>query len=90
MSLSGINFLRLFSYLIAGTLLFASCNDPDIVGLDVQPAGDQINLTFTDTATLQTYSIREDSLRTDEVSQFLLGSYTDSVFGRTDASIYAQ
>ena len=90
MSLSGINFLRLFSYLIAGTLLFASCNDPDIVGLDVQPPSDQINLTFTDTATLRTFSIREDSLRTDEVSQFLLGSYTDSVFGRTDASIYAQ
>lgn len=90
MFLLRINFFRLFSYLIAGIILFASCNDPEIIGLDVQPPGDQINLTFSDTATMRAFTIREDSLRTDEVSLFLLGSYTDSVFGRTDASIYAQ
>jgi hypothetical protein len=84
------NFFRLQISLVAGIVLISSCKDPDIVGLDVQPPGDQLNLIYTDTATVRAYTIREDSLRTDEVSLYLIGSYTDSVFGRTDASIYTQ
>jgi hypothetical protein len=84
------NFFRLGAYLITGAVFFISCNDPEIVGLDVQPPGDKINFTYTDTTTVKTLTVREDSLRTDEVSRYLLGSYTDSVFGRTDAGIYAQ
>jgi hypothetical protein len=83
-------FYRLQTILIAGVILFASCNDPDLVGLDVQPPGDKINFGYTDTTKVTAYTVREDSLRTDEISLYLLGSYTDSVFGRTDAGIFAQ
>lgn len=88
--LSSNIFFRLYLYLIAGALLFISCNDPDLIGLDVQPPGDKINLVYSDTATVSAFTVREDSLRSDEVSQYLLGSYVDSVFGRTDAGIFAQ
>jgi hypothetical protein len=74
---------------VAGLSFFA-CNDPDIIGLDIQPPGDKINLVFTDTTGVRAFAVPEDSLRTDEVIYYLLGSYTDSVFGRTDASIAAQ
>ena len=82
-------FLRPGLFIIACTTIF-SCKDPDVVGLDVQPPGDKINLVYTDTALVRAYTVREDSLRTDEVSLYLLGSYTDSAFGRTDAGIFAQ
>lgn len=81
---------RLLCVLVAGMPLFIACNDPDIIGLDVQPPGDRINFIYTDTATVSAFTIREDTLRSDKVSLYPLGSYTDSVFGRTDASIYAQ
>jgi len=71
-------------------VIASSCNDPEIIGLDVQPPGDHLNLIYTDTTSITAYTIHEDSLRTDETTYQLLGSYMDSVFGRTDAGIYAQ
>ncbi|MBK5285849.1 MAG: DUF4270 domain-containing protein [Bacteroidia bacterium] len=85
-----ISRLAIFIFISGIVSGVSSCKDPDIIGLDVQPPGDKINLTYSDTTTITAYTIREDSLRTDETSLQLLGSYMDSVFGRTDASIYAQ
>ena len=71
---------------------FAACSEPDSLGIEVQPAGDQPGVYFTDTVTIQAETIREDSLRTDEgVALFnLAGSYTDPVFGMSKASFYSQ
>jgi hypothetical protein len=81
--------LKYFTLALSAGII-ASCNDPEIVGLDVQPDSDRINLIYSDTTSITAYTIREDSLRTDETTLQLLGSYMDSVFGRSDASIYAQ
>jgi hypothetical protein len=80
----------LFFFAASFACLISSCNDPEIIGLDVQPQDDLIGLIFSDTATVTAFTIREDSLRTDETSLQLVGSYVDSIFGRSDASIYAQ
>jgi len=74
---------------LAGILL-SSCEEPDSIGLNVQPAGDQINVVQTDTISLFTHTTREDSLRSDEASYALLGSYLDPVFGLHTASFYSQ
>ena len=71
------------------SFIFA-CKDPAIVGLQVQPAGDQLNVEHCDTITLFAYSVREDSIRTDETTSNLLGSSVDPVFGKCSASFYAQ
>ncbi|MFH1321741.1 MAG: DUF4270 domain-containing protein [Bacteroidota bacterium] len=71
-------------------LLLAACNDPEVIGLDVQPLGDKLNVSFCDTSTLITYTVREDSIRTDEMALNLLGSYNDPVFGLSSASFYTQ
>src|SRR5436190_2189751 len=84
------NFFRFGTLLTAGFLFLAACNDPEIIGLDVQPPNDRINLIYSDSTTITAYTVREDSLRTDETTYQLLGSYLDPVFGRTDASIFAQ
>lgn len=78
--------------LVAGGLTFNSCSEPDSVGIEVQPNGDQPGLYFTDTITIEANTINEDSLRSDEgVAAFnLAGSYTDNVFGLSRATFFTQ
>ena len=48
------------------------------------------DVNFTDTVSLVTSVVREDSLRTDVSSLNLLGQYYDPEFGLTTAAIYSQ
>lgn len=77
-------------YLITLALTILSCSkEPDLIGLDLIPSGDLIDHDIIDTSTVIAYTVREDSLRTDEVMSYnLLGSINDQRFGRTTASIY--
>lgn len=89
MKLTNLKYLSLLVIALAGILL-SSCEEPDVIGLNVQPPGDQLNLAETDTISLITYTVREDSLRSDETTYALLGSYLDPVFGLHSASFYSQ
>ncbi|MFM2134709.1 MAG: hypothetical protein RL021_109 [Bacteroidota bacterium] len=71
-------------------LLAQGCKDPDELGLDALPAGDELQMGFTDTVTVLTRTVREDSIRTDEVSTQLIGSYVDPYFGKTNAECFSQ
>jgi hypothetical protein len=70
----------------------SACSDPSTVGIDVVPDASGGNTFYTDTITIETTVIREDSLQTDEgIALFnLAGSYTDPVFGLSRASFYTQ
>ncbi|MCF8299372.1 MAG: DUF4270 domain-containing protein, partial [Saprospiraceae bacterium] len=70
--------------------LFSACEEPDIVGMEVHPDIDNINIFFSDTASILSYSEIEDSLRTDETDLNLLGSYKDPVFGTSTANFCTQ
>jgi len=59
------------------------------LGLLVQPQEDQLNVLVSDTTTVIAYTVKEDSLRSDEFTTALLGSYVDPVFGYTKASIFS-
>ncbi|MCW3105098.1 MAG: hypothetical protein JWO09_3538 [Bacteroidetes bacterium] len=75
-------------------LLASACNESSMVGLDVQPAGDLLNVGWQDSTTLVTSTVKEDSLHTDGSiiigADALLGTYLDPVFGKTSAAIYTQ
>ncbi|HIA37215.1 MAG TPA: DUF4270 family protein, partial [Flavobacteriales bacterium] len=75
---------------VFGVFVFAGCEKPGVIGLDVHPEADQFNVLFSDTSTLVAKTILEDSIRTDEPILNLLGAYTDPVFGYTAASFYTQ
>jgi hypothetical protein len=49
-----------------------------------------LNAEFSDTATLITHTVRDDSLPTGKVSPMLLGNINDPLFGITKASVYTQ
>jgi hypothetical protein len=70
---------------------FASCAEPDSIGMDLLIA-DEPGVFYTDTITLECSSIREDSLRSDEVSATfnLAGAYYDPSFGSTIAGFYSE
>jgi hypothetical protein len=77
---------------IALLTMSVACSDPSTVGIDVVPDASGGSTFYTDTITIETSVIREDSLQTDEgISLFnLAGSYTDPVFGLSRASFYTQ
>lgn len=80
--LSTLTFIALYSI---------SCNkDADQIGLGIQPPGDKLGLSVTDTIRVEAYSLREDSVRTDKLPTSLLGSFFDPVFGKTTASIFTE
>jgi len=88
-NLQGKYFLGIIAILFL-LISVSSCKDPDELGLEVQPTSDQISVLKSDSATLFTRTVKEDSLPSKSVSLQLLGSYTDPVFGRSDASFYTQ
>jgi hypothetical protein len=81
-----------FISLISG--ITVSCNEESVVGLDVQPGSDLLNVGWSDTTTLFTSTVKEDSLHTDASiiasADALIGTYIDPIFGKTSASLYTQ
>jgi len=76
---------------LVAVVIISSCNkEPDLIGLDLLPVTDRLDMAFTDTSTIIAYTIREDSLQTDELSTSLLGYINDPVFGNVLASVYTQ
>ena len=78
--------------LVVCCALLNACEDPDNIGIEVQPDDIQPGVFFTDTLTLEATVIREDTLRSDDGIALvnLMGSFSDPVFGRSSASIYSQ
>lgn len=76
---------------LVAVLVIASCNkEPDLIGLDLLPEGDRLNMSFIDTSSIIAYSVREDSLITKNLSSNLLGYLNDPVFGPVKASFYTE
>ena len=72
-------------------LIAASCTDPNTIGLEVQPTSDNIIISDISSFNWQTTQTdSEDSLRTDEALNLILGGIDDSQFGLNNAGFYTQ
>lgn len=83
--------LRIGLFFLSLIIVF-SCkkkNDDSILGLDVQPENDLVGVTITDSVSLYMHTQKVDSVKSYNDQYKYLGSNQDPVFGRTDASIYA-
>ena len=85
---------HLFSVTIAFLcciVLFTGCLKPESsIGLGLQPETDLLNLVTTDTLTLEIFTVREDSLETDELSTAVLGRVFQPRIGWTTAGFATQ
>ena len=91
-----LNRLSILLSVIALALL-SSCNDPDLIGVDLQPASEQPNVGVIDTFTINTYTVEEDSLvmwsplkNLLESPTLYLGSLDDPYVGKSFAGFVSQ
>jgi hypothetical protein len=70
--------------------LFSCKKDPYEIGIDLLPPSDTLNVLTTDTCTVEVFSVRQDSARSDEASSIKLGAMMDPVFGSTTSGLYTQ
>lgn len=67
-----------------------SCKEKNIPGTEIQPPSDKLDLIYTDTITVVSYTVKENKIRTDETFLNLLGTYVDPIFGLAEASFCTQ
>ncbi|MBK7213909.1 MAG: DUF4270 domain-containing protein [Bacteroidales bacterium] len=80
--------ITLFLFIILAAV--ACKKDLETIGLDLVSPGDLISLGYSDTLSIEAFSVGEDSVRTLNLSYAVVGSMNDPVFGRTDAEWYSQ
>ena len=83
-----------FILTIGASICLTSCDESSVVGLDVQPENDLLNVGYEDTTSVFTKTQKGDSLITDESlitsGIGLIGKYIDPTFGPATASMYTQ
>lgn len=72
-----------------------ACNDPTVIGSDLL-SGDELDIEFTDTVTIVSYNIAEDSIITynpdifTNIESFPIGNFNDPIFGQANSAAYFQ
>jgi hypothetical protein len=70
-------------------IAFSSCKkDHSILGVDVQPETDGLNVSYCDTALISGFTVKYDSIASYNDQYKFLGSNQDPVFGRMDVGLY--
>ena len=82
---------KIFSLGLLIGLIAVSCTDPNTIGLEVQPTSDNIIISSANFEGLTSETESEDSLRTDEALNLILGNITDDpTFTYNYARFYTQ
>jgi len=81
---------QIISIIMLMLIALTGCEEKSSIGVEVLPAGDLITVRSTTKAEILSFTHSEDSIRTDEASSSLLGSFTDSLFGNTTIGFAAQ
>jgi len=89
---------RFHVFCVASILLsvFVACNEPSIIGSNILPLEDNINILYTDTLSLRATTLKEDSTKVYDAnpalqpSRYLTGRVNDPVFGTYGSVIYTQ
>ena len=69
-------------------LIAASCTDPNTIGLEIQPTSDNIIISSANFWGMTSETESEDSLRTDEALNLILGEINDAEFGDNSSSSF--
>ncbi len=69
-------------------LTVVSCTDPESIGLEIQPVSDNIVISSANFTSMSSRTVSEDSLRTDETLNLILGEINDPIFGFNKGSFY--
>jgi hypothetical protein len=74
-----------------GSIILSGCKNDTEVGMELLPSTDLVNVKSSIIKnSIKAYTYTEDTVRTDESSKSLLGSFNDSIFGNTTINFAAQ
>lgn len=83
--------IRTLMLLLFCSMAIVSCKKKQYqLGADVVDSNTILNGVSIDTFSLNTYTIEEDSVISDNPANVVLGSYSDPIFGDYSASFYTQ
>lgn len=73
-------------------LAIAACKEPEGIGLEVLPDGEQMPIAWIDTFTIEARTVTYDSVPTTGLSSgtYLVGDFGDPIFGRVQSALYTQ
>ena len=80
---------------IIAIIFYSACNDPTVIGSDLL-TGDQLDIEFTDTVTIRSYNVVDDSIITfnpnlfTNIENFPIGIFADPIFGTASSGVYAE
>ena len=84
------HFVSLIALLcLCGALLSSCKKDPGEIGLDLMN-NDNMSVSYIDTLKVYAHAAYSDSLRSDETSVTVLGSYYDPIFGATNTDLVTE
>ena len=81
---------RIISLNLIIGLIAVSCTDPNTIGLEIQPISDNIIISSANFESINSDTECEDSLRTDEALNLILGEIDDPQFGLNNAGFFTQ
>lgn len=74
-----------------GLVAMMSCKEPEGIGLDVLPAGEQMPTAWIDTFTIEARTVKYDSIPTSSITTaHLIGHFNDPIFGPVRSTLYTQ
>ena len=82
--------------LLTAVVLIDSCTKPSLIGEEILPPEDAVNVQFTDTVSMFTTTIKGDTVRTYtqestlQLPNYFVGRLDDPIFGNSTAISYAQ
>lgn len=86
-----INRWKALLFITLSVFIFSACNDPGDVGMELLPSSDLVRIgSKVDKELIRAYTFTDDSVRSDEASTSLLGSFNDPVFGNTTIDLAVQ
>jgi hypothetical protein len=86
-----INRWKALLFITLSVFIFGACNDPGDVGMELLPTSDLVRVgSKVDKELIRAYTFIDDSVRSDEASTSLLGSFHDPVFGNTTIDLAVQ
>ncbi len=83
-------FRNLFFLLVLVSAFMSCYKSPQQLGMEILPKDSKLKVFYSDTATIHTFSVPIDSVRSDKLNYNIAGSLNDPVFGRTTAGFYTQ
>jgi hypothetical protein len=84
------SFFKVICILLIVSFGLNACKESDTLGGNLLPATDQSQFKSSTKFNLSTFTVKEDSIKSDDLSVSLLGSYVDPIFGKSNASFITQ